>query len=361
MSDLVVVAPDPAFGGGVVAQTEAFLDGARALGREPVLVYDPHPALAGRRLTVDRLEAVRQLRAARRLAPQLEGARSLWVTAPLAMHGFAATRAQIPYGCWIGASLDDEWRGRARSLDAVRAAAQRLNAPLLRRLERSVIRNAAAVYATSPHARAAVAAAAGTAESAIEILPIPVDVETLVPEPNDDWFARIEAPTIGFVGRGDDPRKNLALLLDALPLIRARVPAARLRVIGRPPPTLPEGADAIGAVPSIAVPLAQCALLVLPSWQEGFGIVAAEALACGVPVVTTPSGGPEQLVRASGGGRVLSGWDAHELATAVTDLLTDPGTLARMRAMGRRHVLREHPPERFRALLARALDVVDGR
>jgi len=356
MLDLAVVGPDPAFGGGAAAQTEAFLSGARELGREPTLLFDAHPTLAGRTLTVDRIEAIRQLRAARRLEPQLADARSVWVVAPLATHGYAATRGGKPYACWLGASLEDEWRGRARGLDSVRRVAQQVNAPLLRRLERAVIRAAARVYATSPGSRAAIAVAGGIDEATIELLPIPVDVEALTPEPDEVWLARLDAPVLTFVGRADDPRKNLPLLLEALPLIRARVPGARVRLIGRAPRELPDGVESVGKVRSIAAPLRESSLFVLPSWQEGFGIVAAEALACGVPVVTTPSGGPEHLVRASQGGRVLSGWDPSELADAVTELLGDAGTLTRKRAAGRDHVVREHSPDRFRSLLADALN-----
>ena len=181
----------------------------------------------------------------------------------------------------------------------------------------------------------------------------------LAPEPDETWLARLEAPTLAFVGRADDPRKNLPLLLEALPLIRARVPGTRLRLIGRPPERVPAGVDALGPVDSIAEPLRESSLFVLPSWQEGFGIVAAEALACGVPVVTTPSGGPEQLVRDSGGGRVLSGFAVEELAETVSALLGDVATLGRMRAAGREYVAREHSPDRFRSLLADALRAVD--
>ena len=360
MSDLAVVGQDPRFGGGALAQMEAFLVGARDLGRRPELLYAPHPTLAGRRLTPDRVEAFRQLRWARRLAPAVRDARSAWVACTIATHGLAALRSGRPYGCWLGTTLDDEWAARARGLDRARRLAQRLNAPVLRRLERRVLRGAARVYATSPGSRAALAAASGLAESELGLLPIPVDVAALAPEPDESWLARLDSPVLTFVGRADDPRKNLQLLLDALPPIRAAVPGARLRLIGRPPRELPAGVEALGELDSIAAPLRESSLFVLPSWQEGFGIVAAEALASGVPVVTTPSGGPEHLVRASGGGRVLSGWDAEELAAAVTELLGDAATLGRMRAAGREHVVREHSRDRFRSLLADALRAVDG-
>ena len=77
-------------------------------------------------------------------------------------------------------------------------------------------------------------------------------------------------------------------------------------------------------------------------------------------MVTTPSGGPEHLVNASGGGRVLAGFDPEELAGAVVELLRDPVTLAAMRRRGRDYVVREHSRERFREHLAVACAELDA-
>ncbi|MCP9485414.1 MAG: glycosyltransferase family 4 protein [Gaiellaceae bacterium MAG52_C11] len=360
MIDLAVLGPDPRFGGGGAAQVEAFLEGARELGRSPELLFAPHPTFAGRRWTLDRVETIRQLRSGLRHASRAKDATSLWVAGPLATHGLAAPPSDRAYGCWLGTTLDEEWTARARGLGPGRRLAQRLNAPLLRRFERRLVREAARVYATSAASRTSIAAVGDRDESEVGVLPIPVDTNTFAPEPDERWQARLETPVLVFVGRADDPRKNLTLLLEALPLIRARVPGTRLRLIGRPPAQVPDGVDALGEAPSIVGPLREAALFVLPSWQEGFGIVAAEALACGVPVVITPSGGPEQLVRDSGAGRVLSGFGVEELAETVSELLGDVATLRRMRAAGREYVVREHSPDRFRPLLAAALASVDS-
>jgi glycosyltransferase involved in cell wall biosynthesis len=182
----------------------------------------------------------------------------------------------------------------------------------------------------------------------IRLLPIPIDIDLFTPTTDDEWLQHLERPTLAFVGRADDPRKNVALLLDALPLLRRRLPGVRVLLVGTPPRyPLPDGAEALGVVASVADVVRTCALLVVPSRQEGFGVAAAEALACGVPVVSTPSGGPEEMLERSGGGRVLAGFDPAELADTAADLLEQPGRLLEMRAAGRRYIAAEHAPDRF--------------
>jgi L-malate glycosyltransferase len=73
-------------------------------------------------------------------------------------------------------------------------------------------------------------------------------------------------------------------------------------------------------------------LLLVPSWREAFGRVAAEAMAVGVPVLATDVGGPAEIVRDGIDGRLLAPQDPQAWATAASELLADP---ARRAAMGR--------------------------
>jgi glycosyltransferase involved in cell wall biosynthesis len=361
--DLAVLGLDPRFGGGALAQVDAFWRGAVELGWTPSFHYAAHPSLTGVSVEGSPLdvpgtpspfrhfEAGNQLAAGRRLAAQLRAVRELWVVSTQAAHGYAALRSGRPYRCWIGTGLADEWAGRRPGLRRSRRLALRVNAPILRLLERQVLRGAERVYATSPWSRASVARAGGLAEDAVGILPIPVDLDEFSPAPDDEWRATLDHPVLAFVGRADDTRKNVKLLFEALGLL----PEARVLLIGRRPAELPARVEATGPVRSVATHLRRATLFVLPSHQEGFGIVAAEALATGLPVVTTPSGGPEALITESGGGVVLSGFSPEELAEVVRGLLTDPARLEEMRRRGREHVACEYSPARFRELLADAL------
>ena len=369
--DLCILTQDPHFGGGALAQLEAFWRGAVELGRQPQIAFARRPPLEhdlsrsplrgrGARVRFARVDAIGVPLAARRLEQAARDARSLWVVATVAYHGAAAPLARRSYGAWVGTALDQEWAARRTGLSASRRAAAAASLGVLRRIERSVIQNATRLYATSPSARLDLARSAGISPDEVGLIPIPIDVDRCFPLSENEWRATLARPTVVFVGRADDPRKNVGLLLTAFEQVRHEMPEARLLLVGRPPlEALSAGVSAVGVVSDVADVIRRATVLVLPSLQEGFGIVAAESLAVGVPVVTTPCGGPEELVRASGGGIVLSGFDSEELAVTLAELIRDPDLLARMRTNGRSYVERAHSPTVFRSLLGQALRDLD--
>jgi glycosyltransferase involved in cell wall biosynthesis len=372
MTDLAIVGQDPGFLGGVLSQTEALWRAAVDLGREPELQYLRYPrldmqrrkaALAGHGVSplIPGADVLNVLGAAARLAPRVRRARTRFVCAATGSSGFAAVLAGKPFACWIGTSLVDESSARRPGLGRARRIAHAASAPGLRRLERATLRSAKVRWATSPGARRAIAEAGGISESTIRVVPIPVDSRLFFPLDEDEWSRGLATPEIVFVGRANDPRKNVALLLEAFARLRSRLPSVRLTLVGTPPDVaLPAGSKAVGPVASVAELLRHASLFVLPSLQEGFGIVVAEALASGIPVLVTPCGGPEDIVRDSRGGEIMSSFDPEELAERAEALLRDVDRLGEMRRFGRAYVVREHDSARLCDALGEALEVLDS-
>ena len=71
-------------------------------------------------------------------------------------------------------------------------------------------------------------------------------------------------------------------------------------------------------------------LLLLPSWDEPFGLVVAEAMAVGTPVAVTDRGGVRDYVEDGVQGRLLPPQEPDAWAQAIAELLADPDRLARM-------------------------------
>jgi glycosyltransferase involved in cell wall biosynthesis len=375
MRDFAIVAPDPGFAGGGRALTEALWRAVEGIGREPELHFLRNPRLPGSdddpvftRTRVVRsplpfpdLVAYKLWVTAPRIADRLRNVRACFVCAAVAPYGYGAALSRRSYGCWLATGAADEWASRRGGLDRLRRTAHAVNAPLVHKLERETLRRARVLWTISSTARDAVAEAARIPSDRIRVVRIPVDTQHFSPLPDDEWERELEEPQLVFVGRSSDPRKNVTLLLDAFVQLRSHIPRARLTLVGAPPSQhVPDGVDVLGEVPSVAEPLRRASLFVLPSLQEGFGLVVAEALASGVPAIVTPSGGPEELIRESGGGEVLSSFSADELADRVEALLSDGDRLGDMRRRGRAYVVREHDPSHLRDALRGALEELGG-
>ena len=116
----------------------------------------------------------------------------------------------------------------------------------------------------------------------------------------------VYGPVVGFVGR-IEPRKGTLDLVRAAPAIRRARPDARIMVVGNDPyGTDPAYTAAVTRSPEIEhhgwvanAPglMRHLDVLVLPSYQEPFGTVLAEAMAVGTPVVATRVGGSPRSSR----------------------------------------------------------------
>jgi glycosyltransferase involved in cell wall biosynthesis len=86
----------------------------------------------------------------------------------------------------------------------------------------------------------------------------------------------------------------------------------------------------VGEVSDVAAHLRACDVFAFASFYEGFGLALVEAMACGLPVVTTPVGVAPEVVRDGWNGKLVAPGDEDGLRRALEWLLTRPGEWPRM-------------------------------
>jgi glycosyltransferase involved in cell wall biosynthesis len=162
---------------------------------------------------------------------------------------------------------------------------------------------------------------------------------------------RRDSSTLLFVGNSDDFKKGAVYLARALAALPESV---RLRVVDEPYPAkqrLWEEAERLGIGHRIAFTgrldeerlreeYCRATLLVQPSVYEGFGLPAAEALACETPVVGTAVGAVGEVVTPDCG-VLVPPRDPPALAAAIQALLDDPARRERLGQAGRARMVRE--------------------
>jgi polysaccharide biosynthesis protein PslH len=165
--------------------------------------------------------------------------------------------------------------------------------------------------------------------------------------PQDDGY---DADTLCFVGRMDyypNQECMLQFCRRVFPLIRERRPAAKLLIVGADPtPAIRRlgnmsGVTVTGSVPDVRPYLRRSAAMVAPlSIARGTQNKILEAMACGVPVVTSSvaAGG----VDAVAGDHLLVADTPAELVAATSVLMSDLAARSRLATAGRVRMLSHH-------------------
>jgi glycosyltransferase involved in cell wall biosynthesis len=176
--------------------------------------------------------------------------------------------------------------------------------------------------------------------SRVTVAPLTLDPRQYAPAPLDG------PPVAGLIGTADWPptRSALRRLVHRVwPRVRQRLPDARLVVAGRgtaslAPELTGDGVTVVGEVASATEFLRGLSALAYPvSRGSGMKVKVMEALACGVPVVTTNSGA--EGIGATDGMVVRE--DDDGLVEALVELLRDDRARAERGAAGTRH-FRDH-------------------
>jgi glycosyltransferase involved in cell wall biosynthesis len=182
-----------------------------------------------------------------------------------------------------------------------------------------------------------------------------------------DWFrpdpsvAR-EPGEILCIGRASDPNKGVPFLVRALaklppdlhltlvdedhPLHDARRLARelgceqRLRITGRV------------ETDELVRLYRRASIVAVPSLYEGFGLPAAEAMACGAPVVASAAGALPEVVETGGGGILVPPGDPDALAKAIASLHEQPEARRRLAAQARERIVASYSWPRIAARTA---------
>ncbi len=214
---------------------------------------------------------------------------------------------------------------------------------LLRSIKRWVLRRAAALTTVS-QLIASKAQELGVSEQMLHVIPMGIATSQMQTQAD---VTRADGEIL-FVGRMVE-KKGLPYLLDAMALLKARLPHARLTLVGDGPLRqalqarcqelqLQDRVRFVGALANdqLAAQYSRATVFVAPSVvtaegdQEGLPVTIIEALACHCPVAASALGGIAEVIENEVSGLLVPPGDAQALAAALERLLNDGGLRARL-------------------------------
>jgi glycosyltransferase involved in cell wall biosynthesis len=224
------------------------------------------------------------------------------------------------------------------------------NVAVERRMAETVWKRADGLIAVSAHTRDEAVRLLGLDTQRIRVIHNGVDARFFTAGEIDAARARqrhsLERPYVLWVGT-IEPRKNLDMALDVWAALDDALRQEFELVVAGPigwatPQTLhrlysqPEGVRYLGYIPEADLPglTAGAAALFYPSLHEGFGLPVAQAMACGVPVVTSSVSALPEV--AGDGALYADPRSLDELRSALKRLLLSPALSQKLGQAGRK-------------------------
>jgi glycosyltransferase involved in cell wall biosynthesis len=233
---------------------------------------------------------------------------------------------KIPFLAWIATPWEADRKDRIRELGIPRKILDTtINTPVLRKLERGILNASHGQILSLSRYTLRELNYLGNGRLK-DVMYMPVD--TYLFRPN---YSLTTKWRIGFSGRYCDPRKNIELLLGAIRILLNQGHKVELILVGERKAEqlsplireygLKDNASCLMHMSpnDLAQTLQTFDVFAIPSHQEGLCIAALEAMACGVPIVSTRCGGPEDYVKPGVTGELVEN-DVEEFALVIKNL-----------------------------------------
>ena len=205
-------------------------------------------------------------------------------------------------------------------------------------IEKAYIKQAEHIITDSQHTREKLVSTYRVEDKNISVIPLgreqkPTSISAQEKEQIKSKFKIGKEPVLLFVGRVDDKRKGLDVLLKALKIVLIKT-VVTLVVAGSGKPLVYKGllssdvADRViftGFVDdnTLAKLYSACDIYVCPSRLEGFGLTLLDAMAAGKPVIATATGSIPEIIENGQNGLLVRPGAEKELAQAILQLLND--------------------------------------
>jgi glycosyltransferase involved in cell wall biosynthesis len=272
--------------------------------------------------------------------------------------GFMLAQEGVRFTAWVSSIVEDDRKERLKRQNTLPAKAEKLLLGAIKTKELGVLRSASRILAVSDDTAASLKRLEPFI--AAEVWPFPVDTDLFAPD------ASVEVqPYLAFVGRANDPRKDLRLFLRALLHVREIMPSVSADVVSKEPAwyrreeewrTLAGNVRFHSSITDADLVniYRRSAAMLITSQQEGLSIAGLEAMACGTPVISTRCGGPEMFIR-DGENGYLGESDGDDLGQKALYLLEDRTARKGMSVKARETIeqgfSRKHWDSKFRSLL----------
>jgi glycosyltransferase involved in cell wall biosynthesis len=257
------------------------------------------------------------------------------------------------FGMLISTPYNDDRSRRIDELSGIRYVIDRVANKKMQFIEKQILEKSNFIWALSSYSKKEFERIIQKPTPKIMCCGHPIDCQSL------PSLKAKEENIIIAVGRFSDPRKNIDMLLRVFSKVSRSLPNAKLYVVGKTPEysrikqfiKLPFFQNVIFTGQVSASDLEslyqRASLMLITSYQEGFGIVGLEALLHGIPTVATNCGGPADYIINDLTGYLVEINDDEKMVEKTISILSDKEKLYLMSLNSQRFVSENYSIDRI--------------